>query len=31
VLVGTKDGDETSVVEYSEFVESLKSSEEVSV
>jgi ribose 5-phosphate isomerase len=31
VLVATKDGDETSVVEFSEFVASMKSSEEVSV
>jgi ribose 5-phosphate isomerase len=30
VLVGTKDGDETSVVEFSDFVDSLKSSEGVS-
>jgi ribose 5-phosphate isomerase A len=30
VLVGTKDGDETSVVEFSEFVASMKSSEGVS-
>ncbi|KAG0563025.1 hypothetical protein M758_9G188600 [Ceratodon purpureus] len=31
VLVGTKDGDETSVVEFADFVETLRSSEEVSV
>lgn len=30
VLVGTKDGDETSVVEFADFVETLRSSDEVS-